>query len=98
MEKTSFSKWYRQLEKVSGSLINEAGSPIAYVMHEDSTLLTGSDLTALLTLHGLQLMGTHHTHPAYEIDSGTLWSLIRDCTEDRPASYMISKFKISCNG
>ena len=43
-------------------------------------------------------MGTHHVGPEYEINSGTLWYLIRDSTEDGRAWYMISKFKTSCGG
>ena len=97
-EKTGFSKWYRHLKNFAGLLISEAGSPVTYIMRKDLTPFTGADITALLTLHEPEVMGTHHTGPSYESDSGTLWSLVCDLTEYRPAWARISKFKTSCDG
>ena len=77
-------------------LIGEAGSPATYIMRKYLKPLSVADLTTLLTLNDRQVMGTYQAGLEYYSDSGTLWSLIHDDTEDRPAGARISKFMTSC--
>ena len=96
-KKMSFSKWYHQLDNFAGLLIGKAVDPIAQVMREDLIPLTGANIASLLTLHGSYMMVTHHSGTAYKSNSGNLWSLIRDRTEDGPAWARIFNFKTSCD-